>query len=463
MLAIIYFGLICFILIFELIRPKVNSFDFLTFFNIVFCISYPLPGLLLILGNINNLSSSILLGTTIDLNNAQVPIAIFLTYFIGVIGFYSQSAQRVAGKIVIQNRERNNDNVILIYIIILLLISCISIQIYSSQYGGLLSALSNAALIRAEVIEAGSLSFFKRFVFLCLFAAYLSAALLFIKKINHKNKRLYIIFLFSIITFLVSFLLIATRAVLLRTIITFYLVYVLCRGKVSLKFMIIFIISSSLFIFYGKEIFGSLTALPDGFDAVIDKFQYFLDTKEKTDFSLNELNSEFAFPFTSIYAALNTAYEIRWLSDWLYGFASFLPDKLLHDLMHIEVPPTVSHYNTYYLVKSNEYEIPSGFISSCFYSLSWPGVIIFSFSYGWLGRWIQSILINHIEQIYWMPFIYVAGGLVWADFLPYADPKILLHTHFWFFISTLILFALAAKVSIVKLYDYEITRSKIKK
>ena len=96
MLAIIYFGLICFILIFELIRLKVNSFDFLTFFNIVFCISYPLPGLLLILGNINNLSSSILLGTIIDLNNAQVPIAIFLTYFIGIIGFYSRSAQRAA-------------------------------------------------------------------------------------------------------------------------------------------------------------------------------------------------------------------------------------------------------------------------------------------------------------------------------------------------------------------------------
>ena len=174
------------------------------------------------------------------------------------------------------------------------------------------------------------------------------------------------------ITFLISFLMIATRAVLLRTVITFYLVYVICRGKVSLKFMMIFIISSSLFVFYGKEVFGSLTALPDGFDAVIDKFQYFIDTKEKTEFSLSELNSEFTFPFTSIYAALNTVYELRFLSDWLYGFASFLPDKILYDLMHIEVPPTVSHYNTYYLVKSNEYEIPSGFISSCFYSFSWP-------------------------------------------------------------------------------------------
>ena len=458
MLAIIYLGLICFIFLFELVRPKIKSFDYLTFFNIIFCVSYPFPGLLFTLTNINNLSSSILLGTTTDLNNSQVPLAIFLTYFIGVIGFYSQSAQIKAQKIVIEHRC--HDNVIIVYILILLSLSCISIQIYSSQYGGLLSALSNAALIRAEVIEAGSFSFFKRFVFLCLFAAYLSASLLFIKKTNRKRNRLYILFLFSMITFLVSFLMIATRAVLLRTVITFYLVYVICRGRVSLKFMMIFIISSSLFVFYGKEIFGSLTALPDGFDAVIDKFQYFLDTKEKTDFSLNELNSEFTFPFTSIYAALNTVYEMRFLNDWLYGFASFLPDKLLYDLMHIEVPQTISYYNTYYIVKSNEYEIPSGFISSCFYSLSWPGVIIFSFSYGWLGRWLQTIFINHIKQIYWMPFIYVAGGLIWADFIPYADPKILLHTHFWFFISTLILFALATKISIQKNHYGEITRKK---
>lgn len=461
MLVIIYFGLICFIGVFELIRPKVNSFDFLTFFNIIFCVSYPLPGLLLTITNINNLTSSILLGTIIDLNNAQVPVAIFLTYFIGIIGFYSQSAQRVAQKIVIENRCK--DNTIILYTLILLLISCISIQIYSSQHGGLLSALSNAALIRAEVMEAGSLSFFKRFIFLSLFAGYLSASLLFIKQINNKRVRLYIIFLCSMITFLLSFLMIATRAVLLRTVITFYLVYVLCRGKTSLKFMTIFIVSSSLFVFYGKEIFGSLTALPDGFDAVVDKFQYFLDTKEKTEFSLTELKSEFTFPFTSIYAALNTVYEMRFLNDWVYGFASFIPDKLLYDLMHIEVPPTVSYYNTYYLVKSNEYEIPSGFISSCLYSLSWPGIIIFSFSYGWLGRWIQSVLINHIEQIYWIPFIYVTGGLVWADFLPYADPKILLHTHFWFFISTLILFALATKISILKYHHYEIARKQFKK
>lgn len=461
MLTILYVGLICFIVIFELIRIKENSFDFLTFFNIIFCISYPFPGLLLVTANINNLSPSLLLGTTTDFNDPQVPIAIFLTYFIGVVGFYSQSAQRATQRIIIQSRR--SDNTLILYTFILLLISCISIQIYSSQYGGLLSALSNAALIRAEVIQAGSFSFFKRFVFLCLFAAYLSSSLLLIKKVKYKKKRLYILLIFSIITFFISFLIIATRAVLLRTIITFYLVYVLCRGKVSLKFMMIFIISSSLFIFYGKEIFGSLTALPDGLDAVVDKFQYFLDTKEKTEFSLSELNGEFTFPFTSIYAALNTVYEVRFLSDWFYGFASFMPDKLLYDLMHIEVPPTVSYYNTYYLVRSNEYEIPSGFISSCFYSFSWPGVIIFSFSYGWLGRWLNNILINHINQIYWMPFIYVAGGLVWADFLPYADPKILLHTHFWFFISTLILFTLATKISFLKNYYYETARNKFRK
>ena len=448
MLSVLYISLIVFIILFELVRYKQKKFDYLTFFNIVFCISYPLPAYILYATTKSNLVSSILLGTTIDLNNAQVPLAIFCTYFFVTIGFYSKSSQRFAKNIRIENKYR--DRLIIIFSILLLIISIASIYLYSSEYGGVISALSNAALIRSEVIEAGSVSFVKRFVFFSLFAAYLLAAILFIKRIKNYRLFLGVVFIISILTFIVSFMIIATRAVLVRTIISFYLAYIIRKGKVSASFMLIFIAVSSLFVFYGKEIFGSLTALPDGIDAVFDKFQYFIDTKDKEEFSLTELSGEISFPLSSIYAAVNTPYEIRFFNDWIYGFASFLPDRLLDDLLNYQVPPTISFYNTFYLVKSNEYEIPSGFISSCLYSFSWAGVIIFSFIYGWLGRCIDNVLNSGITNIYWMPFIYVAAGLVWADFIPYANPQIILHTHFWFFSSTLILFYIGTKISFVK-------------
>ena len=442
MLAAAYLGLLCFIIFFELVRKKDYQFDFLTFFNLIFCLAYPLPGFLLAVTKINNLSSSILLGTTVDSNNIQVILAVFVTYFLVIIGFSAKSAQKAASNILI--KLRSGDNLIIVYALVLLLISCLSIYIYSSQYGGVLFTLSNAALLRSTVIEAGGLSFFKRFLFFSFMGSYLLASLLFIRRIKKKRLWLYAIFIGSVLIAFISFLMIATRAVMLRYVITFYLVYVMRKGKVSLIFMITFLIAGSIFVFYGKEIFGSLMALPDGIDAVVEKFQYFLDSKDKTEVDLADSLDEFSFPFYSIYAALNTPYELRLLNDWLYGFASFLPDRIL------EAPETVSYYNTYYLIRSNEYEIPSGFISSCFYSLSWPGVIIFSFTYGWIGRWIQSIIKNHVEDIYWMYFLYANAALVWADFLAYADTKIILQTHFWFFSSSFILIAIATKISIVK-------------
>lgn len=456
MLSILYISFIIFIGLFEIARYKQRKFDYLTFFNIIFCVSYPFPGFVLSATSNSNLVSSMLLGTTIDLNNVQVPLAIFLTYFIVIIGFYSKSSQRFAKTIHIESKFR--DKTIIIFSIILLSISVLSIYLYSSEFGGLFTAIAKASLIRSSVVEAGAMSFFKRFIFFSLFAAYLLASLIFVKEIKKNRLPLGITFVISIIIFIISFLIMANRAVLVRSIVTFYLAYVTHKGKASWGFMLIFIVASSIFVFYGKEIFGSLTALPNGIDAVVERFQFYVDTQDKQEFSLKELSSEFTFPVSSIYAALNTPYEIRFFNDWVYGFASFMPDRLLEDMLSYEVPETISFYNTYYLIKSNEYEIPSGFVSSCLYSFSWAGVVVFSFIYGWLGRCLDNILVNSIKCIYWMPFIYVATGLIWADFVPYADPKILLHTHFWFFSSILVLFLAGTKISFRKVYGHDYKR-----
>ncbi|MEO1373377.1 MAG: hypothetical protein AAFW70_03435 [Cyanobacteria bacterium J06635_10] len=393
-----------------------------------------------------------LLGTTIDLNNIQVPLAIFVTYFLVIVGFYSKSSQRFAKTVSIENKGRVG--MIITFSILLLLFSIISVYLYSSEFGGIFSAISKASLIRSSVIEAGSLSFFKRFIFFSLFAAYLLASVVFIKEIKNYKFVLGCVFVISIIIFAISFMIMANRAVLVRSIVTFYLVYVIRKGAPSLSLMLVFLASSCIFVFYGKEIFASLTALPNGIDAVVERFQYYLDMQDKQEFSLEGLSGEISFPVSSIYAALNTPYEIRFLNDWIYGFLSFFPDRILEDLLSYQVPETLSFHNTYYQIKSNEYEIPSGFISSCLYSFSWAGVIIFSTLYGWLGRCLNNILVRPIKNIYWMPFIYIAAGLIWADFIPYADPKILLHTHFWFLSSTIILFFLGTKISFVKVNYY---------
>ncbi|WP_235107724.1 hypothetical protein [Acaryochloris sp. 'Moss Beach'] len=128
----------------------------------------------------------------------------------------------------------------------------------------------------------------------------------------------------------------------------------------------------------------------------------------------------------------------------------------LHHFFLIEFmkhPPTVSYYNTYFLVNTDKYEIPSGFISSCLYSMSWPGLMLFSLSYGWLGRFIQQVTYNHSHEIHWMQYIYVYSALIWSDYTIYADPKnIATNTFFGSLFHAFFLIVLSSKLIISDKY-----------
>lgn len=444
MILLAYLGLVIFIAIFEFTRDKQTLLDFLSFFNILFCLAFPLPGLFLFFSENNNLNTSILKGTTIDLNSFQVPLLIFLTYFFVTIGFHLDSAIQSANKI--HFKEKNGGHIVITYALIIILFSCLSILIYSTQNGGLVNAISNASLLRSTVIEAPQFSLVKRFFLLSFMGSFLLSSLLFNSKSKRKKLPLLITFLISIIVSLLSFLLIATRANILRYVLTFYLVYSIKKGKHSWGILIFFITLLTIISSYGKEIFGSLIYLSDGIDAVTDNFQNNINANMQSEGDQSNVLDEFSAPFFSIFAAINSTYELRLFSDWLYGFASFLPDRIY------EAPPTVSYYNTYFLVNTDKYEIPSGFISSCLYSMSWPGLMLFSLSYGWLGRFIQQVTYNHSHEIHWMQYIYVYSALIWSDYTIYADPKILLQTHFWFFISCFFLIVLSSKLIISDKY-----------
>ncbi|MBA3920872.1 MAG: hypothetical protein H0X31_03810, partial [Nostocaceae cyanobacterium] len=129
--------------------------------------------------------------------------------------------------------------------------------------------------------------------------------------------------------------------------------------------------------------------------------------------------------------------------DWYYGFLSFLPEKLVG----IAHPNSVTFYNTQYIAGDVSYSIPPGMLASGVYSMSWPGLFIACFTYGWIGRYLQTILDNHIHNILWMPYIYVATSQVWADFQVSGDPAIYLTINFWFLIPFCLLIFPLSKIS----------------
>ena len=413
---------------------------------------YPIPAFFLdaALGN----SSEMWFNDTFYISNIQTALAIFAGYFLVLIGFYSKSAEKLGKNIIIKSRSNKT---IIIYAILLLLFACLSIHIYSSQYGGFLVALSKTNLIRAGAEErTGGLLFFKRFLYCSFFASYLLGAYVILQKEN-KNILIKIIFLISLFVSLLAFFLSGARAPFINFILVFYLGYIIKTNKSSLGLLILIICVSAGFLLYGKIIFFSLTSLPDGFTAVVDKF---IETKNNQPdgggFTFYGLLKNFAYPVYSLDTAFTQVYEPRFFWDWLYGLASLLPEKLTG----IEKTETISYYNTYYIVKTNDYSIQPGFLAFGIYCMSWPGLILTCIICGWIGRYLQSILTNHLNDIFYMPFIYVFTAEIWLDFQTLGSPQDFFQASFWAFLSTIFLLSFASKVSIITHLNHQITRGK---
>ncbi|MFB2918981.1 O-antigen polymerase [Aerosakkonema funiforme] len=448
MIAVTYMATIVFIFLMEFVRKKDTLFDFLSWFNVIFCLSYPFPAFLLE-ANFNQQAIEMMYDSrTRYTSNLQTTVAIFLGYLCVMVGFYAKSATKYGKYFSIQ---QNKDGKIILCAIGLLLFACLSIQIYGSQYGGVLVALTQTNLIRAGVVESGPLVFFKQFIFTSFFASYLLASIVFIRRPKKFRIILLVIFAFSVVVAFVAATLSSGRIPLINYFLGFYLVSVVYRGKLSLSITIPAMIGVFLFILYGKVLFFSLTAIPRGLDAVIETFTQAIQNDTSSGGGLYSLMGNFVYPVHSLDSAFKEVYEPRLFVDWIYGFMALIPSRILDGLFGIEVPPTTSDLNSEFVLEVRTTTIPPGVLAFSIYSMSWFGLIIFCFLYGWFGRYLQSILLRYIRDIYWMPFFYVLTLQVWTDYTPTGDPRLYLINYFWFLLSSTLLLLGIGKISLTKL------------
>lgn len=447
MLAVAYLGLTLFILLIEFLRKKKVVFDFLSFFNLMFCLMYPIPAFLMSA----NLGSDGVEDTGVfkfSIYDAQLLLAIFLGYFTILISFYSASAQNYARKITI--RWQSEEKVFRIAIL-LLLFSCISVHIYASQFGGILSAISKATFIRMTLAEGGNFVFFKHFMFLSFCPSYLLAAFIFDRK-RRKNKLfLYTAFVISALYTVIGVTITGGRAHLIIYFLTFYLVRIIKNRKIPWLLTIYLLVPSSLFILYGKSFFFSLSGIKDGFDSVIKLFLTAVESQSENSDGLSSLVENFSYQIYSLKAALDAEYPLRLFIDWYYAIISFLPERLIE----IDLPETLSSFNTRNIVGNNDFMIPTGMFAFSIYSFSWPGLIIVCLIYGWIGSFLETILYNNLNQAAWMPSIYVMVAQIWIDFFTAGDPEIFLFGDFGYLLSLFILFTVGSRISIHKFQIYK--------
>jgi hypothetical protein len=435
-----YFALILIIVFVELVRQKNELPDFLTFFHIGFILWYIIPAFLTAFDP-ENAVSDIWLDIKGEANNLETALAIFVGYFFIVTGFYAKSARRLAKKVVIKSRRSLP---ILIYTVLLLLLVAISIHIYSIPLGGVATAITKGLEVRGGQVETGQLGFFIRFIGGAAFASYLLMSFVLNQDLK-KTRWIYIVlFVISVLMAIISFLMRAGRLDVIFYFLGFYQIIIQKYRKVPWIFGFGFVCFTAFFLFYGKNVFAGMAAIPDGFDAVIEKFTQSVEGSGQDEgFNIYGLMGNFYYPFFSLNVALSYDYELRWFVDLLYGALSLLPDRL----MNSEPPQTILYYNTMLITGGFDFGIPTGLLAFGIYSLWWPGLIISCWVYGWSGGYLQTILEQNIKHIFWMPSFYALLSQIWFG-LQSSDPETFLQSNFIFLASIIFLLAVGTKISI---------------
>lgn len=440
MVALTYLGLLVFMLFMEIVRKKIGKFDFLTLGHFMFALSYAIPGFLLE-ANLGNSSSKMTLNGLNYTSNMQTIFAVIIGYLLVLIGFYAKSAISLGKNVIIRN---TNNKYVFWYSFLLLILSCLAIFIYGAQYGGVINAMANITLIRSNAgVDSGPLVFVKHFMYCSLFASYFLGSFAF-DSIKNKPLKIFLLVLFlgSVIVAFIASTLSGGRAILIYYLFGFYLIYVLQGGKTLTWGTIPVFCFGALFLLYGKEFFWSLSSIEDGFDAVVNKF---IEAKNNNssgeEFSIYTLMANFAFPIQSLDTAFDKYYNVRFFVDWIYGFLSFIPERIFN----ITKPETITTINSRYILSLKGtlvYEIPTGFLAFGVYSLSWPGLIIVCYCYGWIGRYLQTILNINMYDNPWMTYFYALTMQVWVDYQQSGDPRVFLVANFWYIMSSVVLLIL---------------------
>jgi hypothetical protein len=426
MILFIFVLLLIFIIISELYRKKRLRFDYLSLYNLYFLLIYIIPAILLAFDFQNSASKYVLVHINQKIRLETV-IAILMSYVLVTVGFYLKSSKELGSCVII----KYNKNVFkdIQFVIFLLVLSILSIYTYSNSYGGIINTIALASDIRAGIIVADKFAFTKHFILASIFSLYIIYCLLYIYNIKVKRKLLYILLGISIIIIIISLFVFSGRGAIINIFVVLLLVNMLVRKKVGIIKMVSFFLIVYTVSHYGDRLFISMAAYPNsGVKGVVSVFKS-LEIGGK-DYTIVQRIYDFFKNFQFAIISLDVSFKnidtmsFRFFVDWIYIPITLIPTKLFN--IKEFLPKSISVINTYYIVGIYAKTVPPGYIAYGIYSLSWFGLFFYSFIYGWVLRFVQSIIINNIKESYIMYLLYVVIGMWLTSGFLNGDPQILI-------------------------------------
>lgn len=317
-------------------------------------------------------------------------------------------------------RDRRRATLLFVWACLILSISFI--VVYSIQYGGLLVALRDAAMIRAgggdDLLQTnGNFLFFKYLIPIGVFSLLGLAALKL--EYNYSNIPLTVV---SAVVVVLGFLMMAGRNRFLGLGVALLILYFAAlgaRARFTPKRILVILAGlcvSYFILLYGKQFFASMSA-----DSVSQAFQQRLANAD--DSSPFEALQGFEHHYASIGAAdayVSGSQGMRYFVDIINAPLSVLPSRLIG----LEKPQPISVFNTYMITGVYDSRIPPGLIAFGVYSLGYLGVPILMAVYGYMLALLDRLLarpgLGRVIVAWAIVNVVVSGGS--------GDPRVLMYS-----------------------------------
>ncbi len=427
----IFVILVLFIVVFECLRHRTAIYDLLFFFNMSFLVYFGLAPLHILFGGKEYTSLSYAY-ENYGGGNFWTTFAICVSYLFVLTGYYLLPLASMGNKIYVHGIRKN---IVYLLILIFMGLSFFSTLIYANYYGGIERAVTLSAYIRSGIETSdGTWLFLKKFIRFSSSSSILLIALILRKNIRWKQLPILILSFVTINFAFLGFTLISGRRSIIIYLAIIYFIIANNKLKKYILILLLIFFVSILVLFLGDAFYLGLYQenVMERFTNIIVIDYIRLYQKFWQDFTLPYMEA------VGIVAGDNSL--PRGFIDIPLDLLRLIPERMIY----LKLPDSIVDKSTYLLTGKLRGEVagvPPGFIGFLWYSGHIFGVIIGSFVYGIIGRFLNNILkpSKSIDTIYIA--LYSMVGFSWGYFLRMGSIELFIKERFhWVILILAIVF-----------------------
>lgn len=323
--------------------------------------------------------------------------------------------------------------------IILLIISILGFLIFINGYGGFSNVYKNINTIRSGVYERNTFAAIGR-----MFTSYSIVAMLILIVIIKRKKLFFSDKIIAIALFVFAFFLTIIfttfsggRGGFLFPIIQLYIIKILLDKKIDFKVIFILLPFIIFVILYGKFIFSNLN------EGIGFLFSHIINDFQNAKYIFRSIIINFTHPYYSLIVSIKTIGQ----NNPIYFLNPVYTLKFFLHLFGLPYTGTISHLNTFYILRIFDSNIPPGIVGLSYYNFMLPGVVITGIMYGCLLSFIEKIFINLKEKVFGIVFYSITID-IFSQYIFNGDFRVFIMQRITLLL--LIIFILLQKISIIR-------------